>query len=60
MKALAVNTPLDNKLLDLTPVISFIRFHSEGTEDAYLILENGLLIGIRDSSQSSSGYQSPV
>lgn len=35
-----VNMPLDDKLLDLTPVISFIRFHTEGTQDAYLILEN--------------------
>lgn len=30
----------DDKLLDFTPVIPFLRFHTEGFEDVYLILEN--------------------
>lgn len=50
----------DDKLLDFTPVISFLRFRTEGFEDVYLILENSNLIGVGASSQSSSGYQSPL
>lgn len=49
-----------DKLLDFTPVISFLRFHTKAFEDVYLILENSNLIGVGASSQSSSGYQSPL